>query len=99
MLIFQAVSASQLPRGASTIRYRLSYTDDNGITRNSYYFPSRFNRDRVITRVLTNLRRDTEYSVQLGVDYRYSTRICPFYIVGPLSNKLIVQTNATSKNW
>ena len=53
----------------------------------------------------TNLRRDTEYSVQLSVDYQYSTypRFCYSYITGPLSDKLIVRTNATGKkicvNW
>ena len=97
---------TQLPRGVGTIRYRLNTTVENGVTRSSNYYDYSPSRNRgLITRTLRNLRRDTEYSVQLRVDYLYSSspRICSSYIIGTLSDRLIVRTNATGKkvcvNW
>ncbi len=90
-----------MPSGASTVRYRLSYKptgDDNAFLLNSYFFPrsiSSIQEDVIM--FLTNLQRNTEYSVQVGVDFRYSRTICFSYVVGPLSTPFIFRTNETRK--
>lgn len=98
----QNVKRSQLPEGANTIRYRISYAEsgvEDVFQRNSYFFPDSIGeRDDETIMVLTNLKRDTEYSLQMGVDFRYSrTILCFSYIIGSLSQPLLFRTNATSK--
>ncbi|XP_064388769.1 uncharacterized protein LOC135336822 isoform X2 [Halichondria panicea] len=98
---FKNVKRSQLPEGANTIRYRISYAEsgvEDVFQRNSYFFPDSIGeRDDETIMVLTNLKRDTEYSLQMGVDFRYSRTICFSYIIGSLSQPLLFRTNATIK--
>lgn len=81
------------------MRYRLSYAevDDDQQSRSNRYLFVGSNQRQEIFMTLTNLRRDTEYSVQASVGFQYIFSLCFGYIEGPLSQAFTFRTNATSE--
>lgn len=93
----QAILRSSLPSRAIGFRYQFFVNQtSSGSISYRYHYPSSNNNTRVVV-TITNLLRDTEYSIQIRAQY-YLRGICSSYISGQLSDLVVYRTNETGKD-
>ena len=85
------------PPGIVAVRYRINYrSDGDTFTRARFVFP-RFQQLNASTlnTTITFLQRNTEYSIQVRMEARYSA--CFSYLPGNFSEPILASTNATGE--
>lgn len=89
------VPASSLPNGTNGLQYQIAYNQTSGRSTYYRYYYSTNETDFIIV-TLNNLLRDTEYSIQVAVQYNYQPH-CYTYSYGPLSDPVFFKTNETGE--
>ena len=97
IIIISIIQVPELPSVVGNVQYYILYNAEGSSSTMARIFYPGSTEQQILTYTLTSLTRDTEYTIQIRVQIRYSP--CSTYVSGNYSDSVSFRTNATSELW